>query len=164
MKNSLIIIFILILIFRISTVVAQQTVGIRGGGLCNISYRSFVDTDQAVEISLNDRYNGFHITMLSMKFKPLSIPWAEDVKLYTGFGAHAGFASSGRYDDYYDVHGDNRWGPLAGADFIIGAEYQFNSLPIIVGVDYNPFAEFSVARTFSLNAWNFGATVRYCIN
>lgn len=146
------------------TASAQRYIGIRGGEFCNVSLRSFVDPGVAIEVNLTDRYNGFHVSMLQQKFRPLELPWDGEFVLYTGFGGHAGFASSRRYRDDWDDRFAHRWGPLVGVDFSAGAEYRFKKLPLTAGLDYNPFAEFSVADFFYLNAWNFGLTVRYCIN
>ena len=161
MKNALLLFFFIAISGSVST--AQQQVGLHAGQYSNISYRIFNTDEHATEIMLADRYNGFHLAYYTENFRPLENKWSGDVFLYTGFGAHAGFCSAKK--DYYEYDDSDdrfyRWGPLAGAGFMAGVEYRFSSLPLTAGIDYNPFAEISVARIFSMNLWNFGAHVRY---
>lgn len=143
---------------------AQRQLGIRGGEFCNLSLRTFVNPAVAIEVALTDRHNGFHIAMLQEKFRPLDFPWEGDFVFYSGWGGHAGFASSRKYYHWSDETRTYRWGPLAGADLTAGVEYRFQKIPLSAGLEYNPFAEFSVADFFYINVWNFGLTVRYAIN
>lgn len=157
--------YLLLIMMVVSGMVsAQRYVGIRGGEFCNLSLRTYTDPAVAIEVTLTDRHNGFHLALLQEKFRPLELPWEGDFVFYTGIGGHAGFASSKRYDYDVDRTRSYRWGPLAGADFTAGIEYHFQKFPLSAGLEYNPFAEFSVADFFYLNVWNFGLTVRYAIN
>lgn len=160
MKTVLILIFSLVVMSAFS----QQQIGLRGGALSGISYRQFSDADHCVEVILADRYNGLQFSLLTERFKPVLIEHSENIFMYSGFGAHAGFSSSKHYlyDDYeHDDVYKLRTGPLVGIDFVCGLEYRFNRYPITVGLDYNPYAEISFADIFRVDLWNFGTSVRY---
>ncbi|PKP22383.1 MAG: hypothetical protein CVU05_04150 [Bacteroidetes bacterium HGW-Bacteroidetes-21] len=156
--------FIFIFSLAALTAMAQQQFGIRGGELSGLSYRQFDDPDHCIEVLLADRYNGLQVSLFTENFRPVLTEYSENISLYTGFGAHAGFSSSKHYlynEDKEDSFYRLRTGPLAGVDFVCGLEYRFNKFPVTVGIDYNPYAELSFADIFRVSIWNFGTTVRY---
>jgi len=158
-KTSL---FLLLIIVSFLTASAQQQVGIRGGRNGSLSYRVFMEVDQAYEVKLVGRNNGLQFTVLNERFKPTLMKWSQNLFLYTGLGLHAGFSSSEQnFDEHDDKYTYNRTGPLAGVDFVCGLEYRVDKYPITVSLDINPYAEVSASDFFRLNIWNSGFSVRY---
>ena len=61
------------------------------------------------------------------------IEGTDNFEWYIGGGAHVGFWGKGEYNwNNHESH------VVLGADFIIGAEYTFDDVPFVVGIDYRP--------------------------
>jgi hypothetical protein len=152
---------------------AQQTstfAGLRGGGVSGITIKIIDEQQSAVELIAGFQHNGMRLVGLLEKYKPLNLSRIGNLYYYTGAGAHSGFV---RFSDevrhyideetyYYQQY---RWTrPIIGADFVVGVEYRFESLPLELCLDYKPYFEFFGEETFRIDLWDIGFSVRYNFN
>ena len=147
----------------------MTSLGLRAGGLSGISFK-FVDEDlSAFEIIAGNQWDGFRVTGLVQKYKPLATDRISGLYMFSGFGAHSGFTRFRKNKEkvvdgirYYS--NNKRTSPIIGADFIIGMEYHFESIPFHFSVDYKPYFDFFGEDFFRPDLWDFGFTIKYLIN
>jgi hypothetical protein len=133
MKKIILTLTLVIIVSTFATGQDYETgVGLRLGTSIGVTAKHFVGQKSAFEGLLTSRWQGFEITGLyeihNNAFDVDRLNW------YFGFGAHLGF-----------YNGDNTpWGEantnyvLLGIDGIIGIEYNFNDIPINLGLDWKP--------------------------
>jgi hypothetical protein len=81
-----------------------------------------------------------------------------------GFGGHIGFFYSDNYRPFglsRIYYPGRRFSPVLGVDAYTGLEYRMESIPIVFGIDYKPFFEFSLYQYFKLQLWDFAFSARY---
>lgn len=140
--------------------------GFRFGVTSGFAGKFIKDERFAIESMIGFRNGGMQINNLFESRKPILYDRLENMYMYFGGGFHAGFSSWKRY--YYDYSDPNNpykaryYGPAFGLDGIIGAEYEFTSVPVSIAVDFKPFFEFYGPFIFRVNFWDFGFHIRYC--
>ena len=128
----------------------QTALGIRLGLENGISRKHFLSSSNAVEGILSISAYHFQLTGLYEYQRPL--PGAPGLDWFIGLGAHIG--------SIYHKNYTNRM--LVGADFIIGLEYAFPTVPFTLGLDWKPAVNF-------VGNWNeywyapFAFTARYTL-
>jgi hypothetical protein len=174
MKSRIFVMLILVLIMTQAQALAQESqkqAGFRFGNTTGFTGRIITENNFAFEGILGFRNGGVQLYGLFESRRPLNLNRIENMFLYFGGGAHAGFVRWDAYhnnndpyngypyyhDDYHDWH----TGPAFGVDGIIGMEYSFNSAPISLAVDFKPFFEFYGPFYLRANFWDFGFHVRY---
>ncbi|KUG09440.1 hypothetical protein [Solirubrum puertoriconensis] len=139
----------------------KTAIGLRGGNYASgLTIKHFTGGNNvAIEGLITTEYyaKGVRGTLLFEKHFPLKD--LRGFQFYVGAGLHAG-AYRGRY--YYDVayrqkgkkyevyryyYYDDKMYPVFGGDFLAGAEYKFDDLPIVVGVDFKPYFDIFDGRT-----------------
>lgn len=118
-----------------------------GGG---ITFKSFVQPEQAVELVAYFYKNGTRITGL-YEFHG-NIQNAQGLKWYAGPGVHLGF-----YDNK-GVEGNNTF---AGIDGVLGLDLKIKQAPINLALDWQPSFEFGENRGF-VGSWG-GFAIRYTL-
>ncbi len=149
--------------------VSNTTIGLRTGGVSGFTFK-FIDPEfDAVEVILGFQNKGVRMTGLIQKYKPIKTDRIANLYLFSGWGGHAGYV---KYDDhstktvdgitYYNYQ--RKITPVIGADLMIGMEYQFESIPFHISLDYKPYIEFFGEKTFRMDFWDIGFSLRYVIN
>ncbi|MBM3437300.1 MAG: hypothetical protein FJY07_13930 [Bacteroidetes bacterium] len=146
-----------------------SSAGLRSGGISGISIKLINDDLSGMEIIAGVQRNGFKLTGLIHKYKPIEARRIANLYMYSGLGAHAGFE---RYTDEKTkmVDGVSYYShrkvvaPIIGGDLNVGLEYHFESVPFQVSLDYKPYFELFGRKIFRLDLWDIGFTVRYVIN
>lgn len=130
-----ILVLAMVLVLAGSTLKAQDyvnSVGIRGGAPYGITFKHFMNEQNAIEAILSS-YSfvyGLQLTGLFEMHRPTKeVP---NLNYYFGFGAHVG------YDDYGRFYTNIGLGPVIGVDFVGGLEYTFDDLPFNVSFDLMP--------------------------
>ncbi len=133
MKKIILTLALVILLSAFTSAQDYNTgVGLRLGFSNGLTVKHFLSQRTAVEGLLATRWRGFEITGLfeihNQAFDVERLNW------YYGFGGHIGF-----------WNGDNtKWGvvgtnyTIIGIDGILGIEYNFNEIPINIGLDWKP--------------------------
>lgn len=137
----------------------QTGVGIRLGSDPGITVKHFVTETGAIEGILHTGYRGLLFTGLYEWHTPLSNP--SGFKFYAGLGGHLGVLNH-----YVRVHHHNHYhdddvvysysNTSFGPDGIVGLEYDFNEIPLNMGLDLKPAIDFhdGHAHTYVDGAFN----------
>jgi len=145
----------------------QYQAGFRMGVTSGFTGRAIGNDAWAFEGMLGFRSGGAQLYGLLETRKRLELPRTDKFFLYYGGGAHIGFVGWHKYYpyDYYDRHRHwsryENYGVAFGIDGVLGLEYQFESIPLTMGVDYKPFFEFYGPFYFRVNFWDFAFGIRY---
>lgn len=160
---------ILLITFALSAQDRVSSLGVRFGGVSGLSFK-YIDSDlTGFEIIAGAKDGGLQMTGLVQKFKPVATNNVGGFFLYAGGGAHAGYSKStytssvmveGKY--YYSSYELAR--PVFGGDFILGAEYHFETIPLHLSLDYKPYFELFGEKSFRLDLWDIGFTIKYAFN
>jgi hypothetical protein len=144
----------------------QTAIGFRGGNTSGINFQFWSDETHALDGILSFRDNEIQMTILSEHYSPILLKRSTHIFGYWGWGGHLGYDWGNKYSNQLWDYPPRvfRSGPAIGIDAVLGAEYRFYKVPITLGIDFKPFAEFSTTRFFSLNLWDFGLTARYAFN
>ncbi|MDA3779225.1 MAG: hypothetical protein PF487_03180 [Bacteroidales bacterium] len=110
----------------------SKEIGIRGGVFNGLTFKHFIDKENALEGIVTSRWEGIGFTGLYEKHKTAFE--TENLFWYYGGGAHLGFWN-GDNSDRFD---ENRYYTLIGIDGIIGIEYYIKEVPINIGIDWKP--------------------------
>lgn len=160
---------ILLIAFTVKGQDKLSSLGIRFGGVSGVSFK-YIDNDYSgFEIIAGATDGGFQLTGLIQKYKAIATDKVGGLFLFTGAGAHAGYnkttytttlVKEGK--KYYSTHELAR--PIIGGDFMVGAEYHFESIPLHLSLDYKPYFELFGKKTFRLDLWDIGFTIKYAFN
>jgi hypothetical protein len=169
MKKVFTICFILIgsLVFSQSE---STSIGLRGGGISGFTVKSVdYNTLKAFELVLGYQKGGARLLGMIEKFRPIREDRIANLFIISGIGAHTGYIT---YDEnqtkyvngikYYSYR--KVYAPIIGADLMIGIEYHFESVPFNISLDYKPYMEFCGEKTFKIDFWDIGFSLRYRIN
>jgi hypothetical protein len=168
MKKLFTIYFILL-----GTIVFSQpestSIGLRGGGVSGFSIK-MIDYDfKAFELVVGYQNGGARLLGMIQKLRPIREDRIAGLFVISGIGAHTGYIT---YDEslvkmvngiqYYSY--SKKYAPIIGADLMLGIEYQFESVPFNISLDYKPYMEFFGEKTFRIDFWDIGFSLRYRIN
>jgi hypothetical protein len=151
----------------------NTSIGLRGGGISGLSVKMIDFDNQGVELLVGWQRGGARLTGIYQKYIPRFTDRINGFYVFSGIGGHAGYVRiyDNRYYDQDDPYyyrnkykAYSRVFPIIGMDVMLGAEYQFESVPITISLDYKPYFEFFGGRTFRLDLWDIGFTIRYVIN
>jgi hypothetical protein len=167
------ILILLILLTVCTTSMAQhhkQYLGVRGGISSGISYKIFKDEFTAFEGILSYRSGGIQLIALIEAYKPVYLKHSDKVYFYSGMGVHLGYKGwekntllgSSVFSDHRITY--EKYSPVIGLDGILGFEYRFESVPLIIALDYKPFFELFGQNFFNLHISDFGFSVKYVFN
>ena len=133
-----------------------QAVGLRGGVTSGITYKKFLNEMKAMEAILSFKRGGVQLTAVREYHDLTLYKFSDNFYLMKGYGGHVGFY----YDEprsflkfrFFDEN-ERMFAPVIGLDAYVGLEYRPDQLPVVLGIDYKPFFEFSFVP-FSLNLWD----------
>lgn len=125
-------IFALLILTGINAQDYNTGIGIRGGLSNGLTVKHFISGNTALEVILATRWEGFNITGLyeihANAFDTPGLNW------YYGFGGHIGFWDGNR-SPWFD---ENDSYTVIGIDGILGIEYNFEAIPLNIGLDWKP--------------------------
>lgn len=139
--------------------------GIRGGQTAGFTYRQYLDEYLSYEGILSFRKSGIQFTLLRQvhEINPL-YNVDQNFRFIYGYGAHVGYYFSEKYKPFgfTEIYFPARsFSPVLGVNGYAAVEYRLDSFPIVIGLDYKPFFEFSIYQYFNLSLWDFAFTARY---
>lgn len=136
--------------------------GLRFGNGITASYRQFTKETTALEIYLSYQERGMRIGGLKQLFIPVLEQYSENFKLYYGYGVHAGFTYTNSHKVLNRKYKyDWTFSPVFGMDGMVGLEYYFPEVPIMVSSELRPYFEFSTTRIFMVRPLNMSLSLKY---
>lgn len=135
-KLTLISIFLIISISSVFAKNYNSAIGVRGLFDGGITFKHFVNNNNAYELVLSGGENWFNLTGTYQWHKNTDI---KKLEWYYGGGAHITVIENFRNTPWNrDVDTDL----ILGINGIIGIEYALNEIPIVFSLDYNPTLNF----------------------
>jgi hypothetical protein len=127
-------------------------IGLRAGLSQGLTVKHFFSGKAAFEGLISARYENLEITGLfeihNQAFDVRRLNW------FYGFGAHIGFR-----DEHHDWKYEHTTYTTAGIDGILGIEYNFEEIPINLGVDWKPYINLN--GYYGLHADGGAFSIRY---
>jgi hypothetical protein len=165
--NKVFTIIMLVLSTSITAQIKSSSIGLRGGGVSGFSYKYIDDDFKAFELIFGWQEDGIRLIGMLEKYQQLATNRMANLFLFMGGGAHTGYVSynteyvyqSANGYDYYVM--DKVTKPVLGADFIIGLEYRFETIPLRFGLDYKPYIQVFGENPFRVDLWDMGFSLRY---
>ena len=158
---------LLLLPFCIKAQYHQHSVGARLGGTSGVTYKTFMNDNQAIQFLLSGRSSGVQATITYHFYKPLNIGKYETFFFYYGPGGHAGVEKHSK--EVYIINEPNP--PYAvyeeqtqfvmGVNAIAGIEYRLISVPLVIGFDIKPYLNYIGMRELNFRFWDAALTVKY---
>lgn len=145
----------------------ERAAGIRLGHTSGVTYKKFVNDDEAIELLLSGRKSGTQITALYEFHRPLEIAFDENFYVYYGIGGHLGYEN---YNDLkkvlvssdpleFDFEEKNYF--VMGFDIMAGVEYRYLSAPLTIAFEIKPYFNFIGMRYTRSQFWDAGISVKY---
>lgn len=137
--------------------------GLRSGnGFSLATYRQFYKDNRALELFIGYQYQGLRIGGIREYFKPALTKYSDNFRLYYGYGVHSGFSYTNKHT-FFNREYRYKWtfSPVFGMDGILGLEYTFPEVPLLVATDLKPFYEFSLHRIFFVKVLEVSFSVKY---
>jgi hypothetical protein len=136
MMKRTILVLVMILGFVISSYSQDYKtgIGVRAGYPAGLTVKHFMNRKTAIEGMLSTRWRGFVATGIFEVHDQLAD--VDRLNWYYGFGAHIGFWNGSYERSYWGEPGVNY--TVVGIDGILGLEYNFEDLPINIGIDWKP--------------------------
>jgi hypothetical protein len=124
--------------------------GIRGGTNSGLTYRQYVDNENAFEAIIGYKEQNLRLTVLKQYCRPAFYEITDNLDFTYGYGAHVALYYTNRYNIFNKTYVMQNWrfSPAFGLDGYLGLEYHFREFPFIIGIDVIPFFEFSTSRFF----------------
>jgi hypothetical protein len=145
---------------------ASYSVGLRGGATSGITLRQYTKDNNGLEGILSFTSNSFKVTFLKEKYTPSNINFSDHFYFVKGVGGHAGYTNTDHYTflwhTYYNK-GGNTYVPSIGMDAVAGLEYRMVIFPLIFGIDWKPYFEFSTFQIFHMNIWDIGFYAKFSL-
>ncbi len=150
-------------IFLFLALISQKTVaqnytraaGIRGGVFSGFVYRQYItENERAFEFLINAKdWKQMSFTALKLQFEPAPNSMSDNFWFGYGYGAHVGWDYSDNYTLLFNkfYYEDKAFSPIIGADAYICLEYRVHEFPLILGIDYKPYFEFSTRQFFGMS-------------
>ena len=136
--------------------------GIRFGNGISGTYRQFTKDDIAMELFLSYQDRSMRFGGQKQHFSSILEKYSENFKLYFGYGVHMGFSYTNKHKVFNrEYNYEWTFSPLFGIDGIVGLEYYFPEVPILVSAEMRPYFEFSTNRIFMIRPFNMSLSVKY---
>ncbi len=131
--------------------------GVRFGWDTGLSYKHFLNSQDAIEGILSTRYGGFYLVGLYERH--MAVDQLDNTYFFYGGGAHIGTWGSRSNLPAFD---EGRTASSVGIDGVAGVEYRFPKIPLNMSLDVR--ADFSVGSFHGFTIHPFALSVRYVIN
>jgi len=154
MKKTIIIALLSLSIIAVKAQDYNLALGLRGGVAQGITLKAAVGGNTAFDLILGTHFAGLNFTAL-YEIHSMDVFGVDNLALFYGLGGHVGLYNSSHYPAYWDNYSSS---PAIGVDFVVGAEYTFDEIPINISLDIVP----SINIIPYVGYWQRGAlSVRY---
>lgn len=139
-----------------------RDVGMQFGNEVSVVYRQFYKEDMALELFAGYRDRGLRIGGRREFFKPALTTYSENFAFYYGYGVHAGFSYTNKHNVLNrEYRYDWKFSPIFGMHGVLGLEYHFPEVPLLVSMDIKPYYEFSLYKIFSMKIVDVSFMLKY---
>jgi hypothetical protein len=153
MKKALAVLFVVMAFsFAAQAQSYKSAIGLRGGDPSGITFKTFVNSVNAIELIAGSGYFGHNLNLSAYYEWQKPTDWAPNLDWFIGPGAHIGFWNT-TYQDEYNTN------LVIGIDGIIGLEYTFDDIPLNLGVGAGP--TFNLTEGPGWWYWNGGISIKY---
>lgn len=140
----------------------NHAAGVRLGLTPGFEYRSFTDGANSYRFLLGTRDRGVQLHLLKEFHEYDLTSISDQLVLFYGLGVHAGYE---RWDEQH-FHNNAYWietrtSLIAGLDGVVGWEYYFYEVPVVLGLELKPFVEFMGPEVFELELFDFAFSMKY---
>lgn len=140
----------------------MRDAGVRTGSGFYATYRQFYKEKKALEFYAGYKDRGLRVGGIQEHFRPALTKYSENFRLYYGYGVHTGFTYTNQHKMFNREYRYNwTFSPVFGMDGIVGLEYRFPDVPVVVATDLKPYFEFSVHRIFYMQLFEVAFSVKY---
>lgn len=162
--------FLLLALISICSIGMSQhylkSAGLRLGHTSGITFKKFVEKDQAVELMVSGRHNGLQFNTIYQWYSPASFDFDDNFVIYYGVGAHMGFErlypNNLEFQQPFQEWDIRRRTYYAmGVDVIIGLEYRMLIAPLTVSLDVKPYLNYIGFSTVHGKFWDTALSVKY---
>ncbi len=149
-----------------------KSAGLRMGPTTAITYREFIEKDQAYELMISGRNAGLQLTAQYELFTPANISFDDNFVLYYGVGGHLGFERLYPYDlgivplnaNTADIAYDKKTYLGMGVDALVGIEYRMLIAPLTISLDIKPYFTYLGFRYLQGRFWDTSLSIKYVFN
>jgi hypothetical protein len=166
--------FIIMIIITFSGSLLSQSferqLGIKLGTTSGITGKVVKDKKSAIEGTLGFRKGGVQLYTLIEAYKPLGKNSERNWYMYFGGGAHVGYINGyNRIRRWSNTTGyyweeERASGPVFGIDGVVGVEFNFPLIPLVMFVEFKPLVELQSFKKLRSNFWNTGIGIVYRFN
>ena len=140
--------------------------GLRLGTTSAMTYKRFLTKEQAIELLVSGRKDGFQLTALYEFHKPTKLNISKNFFFFYGVGGHVGYVKENldqyRFNNTVSTVESNREALFTmGVNTVIGLEYRWLAVPMTIGADLKPFFEFIGMRETEFVIWDAAVSIKY---
>lgn len=166
-RTSLTAAFVLTLLVCAAQETYEQSGGVRLGYTSGLTYKKFLAGEEAVEVLLSGRNEGFQITTMYVSHHPMEFSFNDRFYAYFGIGGHIGLENYGNLrkiivdDDPLEFRYEDAAYFTMGADGLLGIEYRWLSVPVTIGFDVKPYFNYIGMRYTRALFWDSAISFKY---
>ncbi len=142
---------------------ANYSLGLRSGSTSGVTIRQYTKENTGLEGILSFNTNSFKVTFLKEAYNESDIAFSNHFFFVKGLGGHAGYMNTDHYTflgHTYYREGGSMTVPIVGMDALAGFEYRMIIFPLIFGIDWKPYFEFSTFQIFNMDPWDIGFYIK----
>ncbi len=167
MKNVILVLFLLTSFSLSAQQLYEKSGGIRLGHTSGLTFKKFINEDEAVEMILSGRNEGMQYTAQYLFHQPMEFSFNDRFYLHYGIGGHIGYE---KFDDLSktlsNAEGDAfiyeaKSYITMGVDASLGIEYRWLEVPATFGFDVKPYFNFIGMRHTKAKFWDAAISFKY---
>ncbi|MDA0193802.1 MAG: hypothetical protein O2887_01275 [Bacteroidetes bacterium] len=145
----------------------NQSAGLRLGLSSGVTFKKFIQDEEAMEMLLTGRNDGLQLTGLYEFHKPLKWGISDRMYLNYGVGGHFGYERDFRERFIYlpnsqvELIDSQKHQFTMGIDALIGIEYRWLAVPLTISIDMKPYFDYVGMRSTHLRFWDTALSVKY---
>ncbi|MEO9870155.1 hypothetical protein [Ekhidna sp.] len=167
MKQFILFISILICFSAAGQQLYEKSAGLRLGHTSGLTFKKFVNEDEAVEMILSGRNEGMQFTAQYLFHEPMEFSFNDRFYLHYGVGGHMGYEKfsdisktlSNAAGDAF-IYEDKTFFTM-GVDASLGIEYRWLEVPATFGFDIKPYFNFIGMRYTKAQFWDAAISFKY---
>jgi len=146
-----------------------RSAGLRMGHTSGITYKKFVEKEQAVELMVSGRHNGMQFNTTYQWHSPANFSFDNNFVVYYGIGGHVGFERLVPYNlefqqPFPELDLRRRTYYTMGVDVVCGIEYRMLVAPLTISLEVKPYLNYIGFQALDGKFWDSAISVKYVFN